>query len=196
MELSLALRMPLSAAIVHNPSAELDLVARARGGDASAFEALVRRHQSGVVNLAHRIVGDLDAAHDVAQEALLAAYRQLGSFRGSSSFRTWLYSITVNAARGHLRSSLRRQERQNRWGLLNASQPDSGPGPADPGGPLVQLMRELPEKQRVALALFYLEELSIEEIARAARAPTGTVKAWLSRGRDRLRELAEERGLA
>jgi RNA polymerase sigma-70 factor (ECF subfamily) len=57
------------------------------------------------------------------------------------------------------------------------------------------LMRELPEKQRVALALFYIQELSLAEIASAVCAPEGTVKAWLSRGRERLRRLAVERGL-
>jgi len=56
-------------------------------------------------------------------------------------------------------------------------------------------MQELPEKQRIALALFYLQELSVNEIAQAAGAPTGTVKSWLSRGRERLRQLAQDRGL-
>jgi RNA polymerase sigma-70 factor (ECF subfamily) len=57
------------------------------------------------------------------------------------------------------------------------------------------LMQELPERHRITLALFYLQELSITEIAQTMAAPVGTVKAWLSRGRKKLRELALERKL-
>ena len=173
---------------------EADLVARARQGDPRAFEALVSRHMRGVLNLAYRIVSDRDAAEDVAQESLINAYRQLPRFRGDAGFATWLYRITVNEARMHLRSAKRRQARTEKLGLWESPGAETTEI-AEEGGPLTELLQELPEKQRVALALFYLQELSLQEIADAAGAPTGTVKAWLSRGRTRLRELAEERKL-
>ncbi|MFQ6130634.1 MAG: RNA polymerase sigma factor [Armatimonadota bacterium] len=173
---------------------EAALVARAQGGDHRAFEALVRRHSSSVLNLARRMVGDAEGAEDVAQEAFLKAYRQLHRFRGEAAFSTWLYSIAVNEGRVYLRSRRRRQARWEKQRDLEGAEvehakPDTGLGP------LQELLQELPERQRVAMALFYLEELSLDETARAAGAPTGTVKAWLSRGRERLRRLAKERGV-
>ncbi len=175
-------------------TSEMALVARARTGDHHAFEVLVREYRDRVLNLARRIVSDADAAQDVAQETFIKAYQQLPRFRGKSKFGTWLYRIAVNEARGHLRARRRRQARWEKQATLQTVQPM----PAEAGeqaGPIVGLLQELPEKQRVALALFYLQELSVAEIAQAVRAPTGTVKAWLSRGRQRLRELAQERGL-
>ncbi len=173
---------------------DAELVSRAQRGDQSALELLVRRHKDTVLTVAYRIVGQRDAAEDVAQEALLRACRQIGRFRCEAAFTTWLYRITVNAAREHLRAERRRQARWERQAVREAT-----PAPLDApdldDGPLAALLSELPEKHRVALALFYVEELSLQEIAQAAGAPVGTVKAWLSRGREQLRRLAEEKGI-
>jgi RNA polymerase sigma-70 factor (ECF subfamily) len=194
--MELAVGIPVASSVAAKPAAstEAALVARAQRGDHQAFEALVRQHQNSVVNVARRIVGDSEAAQDVAQEAFIKAYRQLHRFRGDAAFATWLYSITVNEARAHLRSQKRRQARWEKERDLAAAETQVRT-PDHQAEPLLALMQELPEKQRAALALFYLEELSLNEIAQASGAPTGTVKAWLSRGRERLRQLAVERGL-
>jgi len=176
------------------PGSEAALVARAREGDRQAFEGLVRRYKDRVLNLARRIVCDADAAQDVAQETFIKAYQQLHRFRGEAQFSTWLYCIAVNEARGHLRAERRRRARWQRHRLLEVARPAASEA-VEQAGVLVELMQELPEKQRIALALFYLQELSVNEIAQAAGAPTGTVKSWLSRGRERLRQLAQDRGL-
>ena len=194
MDLVFANRLLASFTDQTTTTSEMALVALARQGDHHAFEALVRQYRDRVLNLARRIVSDADAAQDVAQETFIKAYQQLPRFRGKSTFGTWLYRIAVNEARGHLRARRRRQARREKQGMLEAAQPMPAE-PAEQAGPIVALLQELPEKQRIALALFYLQELSVAEIARAVRAPTGTVKAWLSRGRQRLRELAQERGL-
>ena len=165
------------------------LVACAKRGDHSAFETLVRRYQNRVLNLARRIVTDADAA--VAQETFIKAYQQLPRFRGKARFSTWLYRIIVNEARAYLRAQRRRQARWAKQAALEVTDP-AADAPEEPG-PLVALLQELPEKQRIALALFYVQELSVAEIAQAVGAPTGTVKARLSRGRERLRRLAHER---
>ncbi len=175
-------------------TSEMALVARARTGDHHAFEVLVRQYRDRVLNVAWRIVSDADGAQDVVQETFIKAYQQLPRFRGKSKFSTWLYRIAVNEARGYLRARRRRQARWEKQGALEAAQPVSAEA-GEQAGPIVGLLQELPEKQRIALALFYLQELSVAEIAQAMRAPTGTIKAWLSRGRKRLRELAQEREL-
>jgi len=172
-------------------SPEALLVARAKTGNQPAFEELVHRHKDAVLNLARRIVLDADAAQDVTQEVFINAFCRLRQFRGDASFATWLYSITVNQARAYLRGERRRLARLEK-------QRESAPTtmrPRDDDGPVMALLRELPEKQRVAIALFHLRELSLADISRVMGVPQGTVKAWLSRGRERLRALAAERGL-
>jgi RNA polymerase sigma-70 factor (ECF subfamily) len=176
-------------------SPEAALVARARRGDSGAFETLVRQHKDSVLNLARRMVSDRDAAEDIAQEAFIKAYRELHRFRGESAVATWLYRIAVNEARQYLRGQKRRVARWERQRDLAAAEPPADSQTDDPA-PLTELLQELSEDQREALALFYLRELSLEEIARTLGAPVGTVKARLSRGRERLRQLARERGLA
>lgn len=175
-------------------SRETALVARAKTGDHEAFEILVRQYKDRVLNLAERIVREADAAQDVAQETFLKTYQQLPGFRGDAKFATWLYRIAVNEARGYLRAQRRRRARWEKQGALEAAQPLSAEV-HEQAGPLVSLLQELPEKQRIALALFYLQELSVTDIAQLVGAPKGTIKAWLSRGRERLRRLAQERGL-
>ena len=73
-----------------------NLVARARGGDMDALDALVRRHQSWVFNLALRMAWRRDVAEDATQEILIKAVTKLSTFAGNSAFRTWLYRIAVN----------------------------------------------------------------------------------------------------
>ena len=194
MVLTFAIRLRTTAAAAVTPGTEAALVHRARKGDHHAFEALVRRHKDSVLNVARRIVGDPDASEDVAQETFIKAYQHLHRFRRDAKFSTWLYRIAVNEARTYLRAQRRRRARWEKQRSLDRPRP-APEDPGEEGGPLVALLQEVPDKHRAALALFYLQELSLIEIADALGAPTGTVKAWLSRGRDRLRWLAKERGL-
>jgi len=188
------MRLPGLAAITQRHSPESALVGRAQRGDTDAFEALLRQHKDSVLNVARRMVGDRDAAEDIAQETFVKAFRHLQRFRGDSTFATWLYRITVNEARQYLRGQQRQIARWERQRDLAAA------GPAEASeeeqAPLTELLQALSADQREALALFYLNELSIEEIASTLGAPVGTIKARLSRGRERLRQLAQERGLA
>jgi RNA polymerase sigma-70 factor (ECF subfamily) len=170
-------------------AAEGALVARARTGDHWAFGELVGPYKDRILNLARRIVLDADAAEDVTQEVFIRAYRQLHRFDGRARFATWLYRIAINVSRTHLRAQQRRHSREAQH------RPPRRETPASEVGDLVGLLGELPLPQRTALALFYLRELSVAEIARLVGAPEGTVKAWLYRGRERLRALARERGL-
>jgi len=200
MVLSFVMRLSRAAPAKTQASAEAVVVARAQRGDHAAFEALVRRHRDSVLGLARRMVGDPEGAQDVAQEAFVKAFRELHRFRGEAAFGTWLYRIALNEARVYLRTQRRRQvrwERQRDEAAREAASPQASAEDevADEMGPLAALLQELPEKQRGALALFYLQELSVEQIGQTVGAPSGTVKAWLSRGREKLRRLAEERGL-
>jgi RNA polymerase sigma-70 factor (ECF subfamily) len=195
MALTLSLTMTARPRLAESSSPDGALVSRARGGDDRAFEVLVRRHKDSVLNLARSIVSDDDAAQDVTQDTFIKAYQQLHRFRAEAAFSTWLYRIVVNEAKMHLRSRRRRQARWERQRDAHVAEAASAGRSAAGPEAITALMRELPEHQRVALALFYLKELSVEEIARTVGSPVGTVKARLSRGRERLRTLAKERGL-
>ena len=142
---------------------EHELIGRARGGDLSAFEALVRRYQDRVYNLAYQLLRHREDALEVSQEAFAKAYRSLAHFKGGSSFFTWLYRIVTNLALDQLR-------RQGREGILHHG--ERGPeerewqeGASDPletlkakelERALEQAIAALPPSQR---AIFLLREV-------------------------------------
>jgi RNA polymerase sigma factor (sigma-70 family) len=80
-----------------------DLVARARGGDRAAFEALLRRHYDRIHRLAWRLTGSAHDADDVAQEVCCGLVDRIAGFKGEAKFATWLYGVVVNACRDHRR---------------------------------------------------------------------------------------------
>jgi RNA polymerase sigma-70 factor (ECF subfamily) len=179
---------------------ESDLLRRSQEGDLDAFNAIVLRYQTLVYNLCLRLLSSREAAEDTTQEAFIAAYRGLRTFRGGS-LRAWLLRIAANACYDELR---RRKARPA------ASLEESGPA----GGPLdlpdaaeapderaqrLELARylqralaTLPFDQRLAVTLSDVHGLSYQEIAQATRASLGTVKSRIARGRDRLRRLLRE----
>lgn len=169
---------------------DAQLVGLARDGDERAVEALVRRHQHTAFDAAFRVVGDEDAAADIAQDAFLKALRGLDAFRGDASFRTWLVRIVINTARSALRTRARRGERS----LELVREPTSGQDPAR----LVFVRSEaeriggyldaLPEKQRLAVTLRVFEGLSYREIAEACESTEGAMRVNYHMGIKRLRE--------
>ena len=92
--------------------ADADLVLKSQNGDPAAFEELVRNHQHMVHSLTYRMTGSLADAEDLAQEAFLRAYEQIGAFRGRSKFSTWLYRIAVNTCLNWRQSEARRFQLQ------------------------------------------------------------------------------------
>ena len=176
------------------------LVAAAAAGDRDAFEALVLRHQTRIVNYAMAIVKDPADAEDVAQETFIRAYRSLARFRGDSLFKTWLYTIATNAARTGLdrrgrRSRLEDESLDDETGPLSAG--DVPAGGADAETTLVRrelidrALAALPPDLRIAVVLRDVEGLDYKEIAAATEAPIGTVESRIFRARRRLRPLLQ-----
>lgn len=130
-----------------------------------------------------------DLAEDAAQEVLLRALRGLADFRGDARLSTWLYTITWREGlRARQRDARRRREQPLPEGAEPAAPDRADPvAAADERSRLQGLLDELPPRQRLALGYHYLEDLSVTEIAAVMGAPAGSVKAWLKRGRDRLR---------
>jgi RNA polymerase sigma-70 factor (ECF subfamily) len=153
---------------------------------------LVTRHQRYVYNLAFRLLREAGEAEDLAQEAFLRAWRGLGGFRGEAKFTTWLYRIVTNLCYNRL-SGLRRQlleadlDDLDSLALSSEAEPSLAVETAEQRAFLHRQVAALPEKYRLVITLFYLQEFSYQEIAQVLDLPLGTVKTHLFRARERLK---------
>lgn len=180
---------------------EQELVRAAAGGDTEAFERLVRTYENKIYHLALRMCGSADEAADIAQEAFLAAWRGLPSFRGEANFATWLYRLTSNAAIDYLR---RQKKQRGDLSLddeeLGLDAVDTAPGPQDAAegaelrSAVSEGLRRLGEDHRQVLVLREIQGLSYEEIAEVLALDLGTVKSRISRARSALRKILLESG--
>jgi RNA polymerase sigma-70 factor, ECF subfamily len=174
------------------PEDDSDLLARARRGDAAAFEEIVQRYQQIAFRTAYVITGSAADAEDAAQEGFVKAYRALGRFRPGADLRPWLLRIVANEARNRVRSSQRLRGLELR--LAEGFRPgDAAPSPeaaavaAEDRRRLLDLINGLDEDDRLVISSRYFLELSGEEAAAALGIPEGTVKSRLSRALARLR---------
>ena len=165
-------------------------VERVLAGNLSAFEGIVRRWQTPLVNLAYRFCHDRGRSEDMAQEAFLRAYRGLAQWRRDAVFSTWLFALATNL----YRSELRRIPARTVSLEDIAEPPDTRP--ADRGLEDIAYDRDLavrravfalPAKYREALTLFYFHDMDVATASRSLGLPEGTVKARLFRGREILR---------
>jgi RNA polymerase sigma-70 factor (ECF subfamily) len=179
--------------VVSRPLAESELVERARNGDESAYEQLVRAHQGIAFRVAYLVVGSAAEAEEAAQEGFIKAYRALGRFRRGAPFRPWLLQIVSNEARNRRRAAGRRAALALRAAEESSS---GGAAPSPEGSLLAEAERErllaavngLREEERLVIAYRYFLELSEEEAAAALGVRPGTIKSRTSRALTRLRE--------
>ena len=176
------------------------MVSLSRDGCLAAFNRIVERYQSQVLNLAARMLGSRVQAEDVAQETFISAYRSLGRFRGGN-LRSWLLRIAANGSRDALRRRARRPESSLDLTLENPSfQPASGAESPESAALRGELNAEiqcailaLPIDQRATIALVDAQGLSYRETAEALGVSVGTVKSRLSRARAKVRDALMER---
>jgi RNA polymerase sigma-70 factor (ECF subfamily) len=183
---------------------EEQLIARSQLGDLHAFNQLILHYQQIVYSTILRMVGDKEIAADLTQDAFFAAFRNIHSFRGDSSFRAWLLRIASNLACDHWR----RLQRRPAESLEALTEVDDAHDPSflsalvateTEGNPeeslltqelqdlIQQGLQQLPLDQRVAVVLCDIQGLSYEEIATSTQTTSGTVRSRISRGRARLR---------
>lgn len=173
---------------------ERELLRRCRDGDEAAFESLIRLHEKKVYALCRRMCRNEDDALEAAQDAFLALWRGLGSFREDAAFSTWLYRLAANAC-----LDLLRRGRKNAGNLsldgeeARTDPPSPAPTPEEAAerNETRRLVREgllaLPDNHREILLLRELEQLSYAEIAEVMELDPGTVKSRISRARLALR---------
>jgi RNA polymerase sigma factor (sigma-70 family) len=181
------------AVVGRPPDSEAALVERARGGDAVAYESLVRAHQDIAFRVACLAGGSASEAEEAAQEGFVKAWRALPRFRAGAPFRPWLLAIVANEARNRRRAAGRRAG----LALRAAEVAERDPGSPSPEAQLLARARrdallaalgELDERDRSVLTCRYLLDLSEEETAAALGCRRGTVKSRTSRALARLRE--------
>ncbi len=157
---------------------EKTLVASLQAGDRGAFEILVKLHFRSVYSMAFRFMGDHGGADDVVQDTFVKAFNAIGSFRGESSFKSWLLRIAINTAKNALRS---RDSRHTvdladvQLGYVHTDYTKLEHGQT--AALLKVAIEKLPAKQRQALELRIFEDLSFKEIAELMEAPFDTAKA-------------------
>lgn len=189
-------------------SADLELVERVQRGDKKAFDILVLKYQHKVVKLISRYLHEPNEILDVAQEALIKAYRGLPNFRGESAFYTWLYRIVINTVKNYVVAQGRRPLETETTTLSEGEPLLDEPNLKENATPehlllrdeiertVFEVIEELPEDLRTAITLRELEGLSYEEIADAMSCPIGTVRSRIFRAREainnRLKPLLEE----
>ncbi|MEA1902177.1 MAG: sigma-70 family RNA polymerase sigma factor [Actinomycetota bacterium] len=176
---------------------ERELIARAQKGDRAAFAALVRAHQNEVYTLARRLVGDPHLASDVAQEALIRAWRALPKFRGDAQLSTWLHRITVNTAWTQKKKASRHVG-QPIDDYLELPAPEGADHPAVAGelaelrGQLRAALDRLPEAQRQVVVMKDVYGWSHAEIAESMDISVTAAKVRLHRARARLAKDLQE----
>lgn len=163
-------------------------VERVLAGDISAYEGIVVRWQSPLINLAYRFCHDRGRAEDMAQEAFLRAYRALGQWRKDAAFSTWLFALATNLYRSELRRIPARSVSLDSIAEpADARATDGGLEDSNRDLAVRRAVDALPAKYRESLTLFYFHEMDVATAARSLGLPEGTVKARLSRGREILR---------
>lgn len=186
-----------------NALQERQWVEAARRGNQEAFEHLVRAYEKRVLALTFRMCGNPEDGAEAAQEAFLAAWQGLESFRGEASFSTWLYRLASNAC-----VDLLRREGRHRAAAgpslddeeLNLDAVDPAPTPqeaaerAELRRQIENGLRALPAEYRQVLILREMHQLSYEEIGQTLSLDPGTVKSRISRGRKRLQKFLMESG--
>lgn len=183
------------------------LLQRCRAGDNEAFDNLIERYRNKVYSTAFRMMGNYHDASDCTQEVFLRVYRSIGSFRGDSSFSTWIYHITVNVCKDELRKNSRHNAITSIDELVNTDKgelkrelPSDAPLPeelyeqVEVADALAVLINQLEPNYRLALLMREHDDLSYQEIADILGTSIGTVKSRISRARAALKKKIIEDG--
>jgi len=184
-----------------------ELVQRSLKGDRPAFDELIRRYQRQAVAVSYRLLGSTHDALEVTQDAFLKAFASLSTLQKPEAFGGWLMRIVSNLSLNYRRSRKTRRQLplDDLLGPTDAGQTDTAgggsewmAGSGDPvrklesqemGQRLQEALKQLPEKQRLAIVMFTIEELPQKQVAEALNCSVEAVKWHVFQGRKKLKEL-------
>ena len=155
------------------------------------FISLAAAEQESLRRFLLSLCGDAALADDIAQDALVNAYVASASFRGAARFSTWLFRIAYNCFIDRMRG------RRLQTAPLDSPAARAVPGPEAADGrfrheDLHRAIGMLPDKERAALLLFYMEDKPVKEVAEILEMPAGSVRAYLTRGRQHVKDYLEK----
>ena len=184
---------------------EAELIEKARSGDTESFSALVELHQERAIRAANALVGNLEDARDLAQEAFVKAYQNLDRFESKSRFYTWLYRILANTCKDFLRKRKLRRTFSFWFGNEEEGETDAISRVPDRSKNAEQMlenrelgftvqnaMATLPFRQKLVFTLRYMEGLSLDDIASSLNITVGAVKANLWQAGQKMQILLKE----
>jgi RNA polymerase sigma-70 factor (ECF subfamily) len=180
---------------------ETEIIELCKKGDRDAFNMLVEKYQTQVINIAYSMLSNREDALDAAQEVFVKIYKNIGGFKGNSSLSTWIYRIVSNVCNDILR---KRRKNTNVISISTSAQEDDENKDFDitDTNPTPEELLELSEQQRVVrtaiselsdeyreiVTLCDIEQLSYDEISQILKCPVGTVKSRLNRARSALKK--------
>lgn len=171
------------------------LVKKVQEGDTNAYNVLVIKYQYKVAKIISKFVANNADINDIAQDAFIKAYKAINSFRGESSFYTWLYRIVVNAAKTFLESNSKHknsidvdspefQSIDEQGILASKDTPDRIIESQELHEVILKAMNDLPKELREAITLREIEGMSYDDMAIALKVPVGTVRSRIFRARE------------
>ena len=182
----------------------MELVKRARQGDMSAYDDLVRKYQERIYATIYHMTSNHEDANDLAQEAFIKAFQALKSFKGGSSFYTWIYRIAVNKTINFLKQRKNRvqislndldfnaEHDPDLVALISDKTPRRDANLAELQEKLNAAMQKLSESHRLVVTLHDIQGLSHEEIAKIMGCNIGTVRSRLFYARQQLQALLSD----
>ncbi len=170
-----------------------DIIVSAAKRDSEAFRQIYMEFRDFVWNISITVTSNKTHAEDIASEVFLKLFKNIKKFKFKSSFRSWLYRITINTALNYIDKEKRRQTKH-----LNEDYKDKEHRMPDPENEIYEktltnrLLGKLDAKQRLLLVLREIEGLSYSDISQMLLMNIGTVKTNIYRARDKLREIYKE----
>ena len=169
---------------------DMELVDLAMGGDEDAFENLIRKHYSSVYNLSYRWCRLKEDAEEITQEVFVKLTRKLDTFNRKSSFKTWLYRITINTAKDYTRKNSSRRSYESAFAREQAyGNPGTSPPESVKANQVYDAIDKLPDKQKASLMLVMAEGLSHKEAAKVLGCSETTVSWRIHQARKKLKQI-------
>lgn len=188
---------------------DAQLVLKAISGKKEAFDELIRRYQRQAAGVSYRLLGNSHDAMEVTQDAFLKAFASLGTLQKPEAFGGWLMRIVSNLSLNYRRSRKTRSQLPlddvlgpvearpaqgsggSEW-MARSGDPERALESEEMGKRLQQALRELPEKQHLALVMFAMEQMPQKDVAQALNCSVEAVKWHVFQGRKKLKEILKE----